>query len=144
MQGPFLLWRAIGGKPADVKRLHAVREAFYNLDLAQPESQDTVDMILTACITPGFLRCAEGKRVLAFFFELDRSLANRLLRTMTGQIGVGKPFIMDAYGKVQLSTVQLEGTKTSNTCCLQEKFCSRLGNCGEHRALTTLKAVFSS
>lgn len=101
LQGPFLLWRAIEGKPADVKRLHAVREAFSNLDLRQPESQDTVDMILAACITPAFLRCAEGRRTLAFFLELDGIVAQRLLRTMTGQICVGKPYIMDAFGKSQ-------------------------------------------
>lgn len=84
-----------------MKRLHAVREAFSNLDLRQPESQDTVDMILAACITPAFLRCAEGRRTLAFFLALDADVAQRLLRTMTGQICVGKPSIMDAFGMLQ-------------------------------------------
>lgn len=81
-----------------MKRLHAVREAFVNLDLHHAASQDTVNMILAAYITPTFLRCPEGRRTLAYFFQMDSELAKRGLKAMKGQICVGKASMMDAFG----------------------------------------------
>eukprot|EP00892_Ulva_mutabilis_P008376 jgi/Ulvmu1/5910/UM026_0032.1 len=120
--GPYLLWRAIDGKAADVKRLHALREAFVNLDLHHPASQDTVNMILAACITPSFLRCAEGRRTLAYFFEMDSELACRLVKAMQGQICVGKPSMMDAYGEILFKAWQMhsEHSQEHIEACIQQ------------------------
>jgi condensin-2 complex subunit G2 len=98
VQAPFLLWRAIHGKAADVKRCFAVRSAFQLFDLDQEESSDTVDNMLRAAMSPVFLRCVEGRRLLASFFDLAPGLIMDLLDVIKEQIILGKASVLDAYG----------------------------------------------
>lgn len=98
VQAPLLLFRAIKGKIADVKRLHSIRRCFYNFDLGDNESIDTVNNILRVSMSPVVLRSAEGKRLIAFFFDHCVELTQDLTHIMKNMIVMGQPYALDAYG----------------------------------------------
>lgn len=157
-QVPHLLWKILHGdaKAADAKRLNqaATAGAFEILDLEQPESADTIEMILRASMNPVMLQSTEGKRCIAFFFDLGPTLARSLLTSIRAQIQMGKEAVLDAYGThCKLILVKMlfliKGTMQHcrNTSeqwrLLQARFCSRRGRTAAQRTRnTSSKSVF--
>jgi hypothetical protein len=97
-QAPLLLFKAINGKPADVKRLYAVRACFYNFDLGDDESINTVNNILRVAMSPVVLRSADGRRLVASFFDHCIELTQDLAHIMKNTIVLGQPYVLEAYG----------------------------------------------
>lgn len=97
-QGPYLLHKAVRGTAADVKRLHAVRQCFYNFDLGAPESLQTSGSIQRLAASPVVLKSAEGRRLVAFMFDHCPELTHDLLATIRNQIAGGQAHVLDAYG----------------------------------------------
>jgi hypothetical protein len=98
MQAPYLLYRAVRGVAADVKRLYSVRHCFYNFDLGAPESLHTSVSIQRLACCPTVLKCAEGRRLIAFMFDHCPELTHDLALTIKNQIAGGQAYVLDAYG----------------------------------------------
>lgn len=98
VQAPMLLFRAIQGKLADVKRLYAIRTCFYNFDLGDEESITTVNNILRVMMNPVVLRSQEGRRLVAFFFDHCQELTQDLTHIMKSTIVLGQAYALEAYG----------------------------------------------
>jgi Condensin II non structural maintenance of chromosomes subunit len=98
LQVPYYLWRAINGRAADVKRCHLLRDCFRAFDLTCEDSLDLRTHMLQAAMSPTILRCPEGRRLLAAFFDLDPQLSIDLIAVIKNHIVIGLATILDAYG----------------------------------------------
>lgn len=101
---PYMLWKAISGRAADVKRCHALRDALPEFDLDNEVSGDLVELLLRAAMSPVFLRCAEGRRLLAMLFDLSDGLTEQLITVVKSQVAQSntRPSVLDAYGALLL------------------------------------------
>jgi hypothetical protein len=81
-----------------VKRLHLIRQCFYNFDLGDEESIDTLNNILRVAMSPVVLRCPEGRRLMAFFFDQCLEVTQDLTHIVKNLIVLGQPYVLDAYG----------------------------------------------
>ena len=128
-QAPLLLFKAIKGKLADVKRLHVIRHCFYNFDLGDDESLDTVNNILRVAMSPVVLRSGEGRRLVAFFFDHCVELTQDLTHIIKNMIVMGQPYALDAYGMLPHAGQGRRGRGCTNEqfrlCLLRTQNCGR-------------------
>mgnify|MGYP003685475469 CR=1 FL=1 len=71
---------------ADVRRLWAVRSALGVLDYADPSVSALKKLLLHCLIKPLVLRCAEGRRLLVYFFGLHPPFIADLHRAIRAQV----------------------------------------------------------
>ena len=100
-----MLWKGINGRAADVKRCHAIRDALPLFDLDSDESGDLVELLTRSAMCPSFLRCAEGRRLLATVFNLSDDMIRDLTAVIKNQVVAGRPSLLDAYGAPPVSVV---------------------------------------
>ncbi|KAK9808548.1 hypothetical protein WJX73_007262 [Symbiochloris irregularis] len=98
---PYLLVKALtSGQTADVKRCHAIKEAFQLLDYDDESIADVRSLLIRAVFSPAFLRAAEGRRFLGFLFTLQGQLVAQLGLVIRNQIPALRGSILDAYGEI--------------------------------------------
>jgi len=85
----FLLAHSLeSGKRADVKRVHAMREAIQRFDF-EDESIGSLQGLLLRCIfSPHYLHSSAGRRFLSFLFSLHPSFVPQLFATMKNQVRI--------------------------------------------------------
>ena len=98
---PYFLVTALQqGTAAAVKRCHAMRKALELFDFDDPSIGDLKRLLLRASFAPAFLRCAEGRRFLAFLFTLQPTFVRELTAIVKNQVPAGRRSVLDAYGEV--------------------------------------------
>jgi len=102
-----MLWKAINGRAADVKRCHALRDVLPLFDVDSPDSEDLLELLTRAAMSPVFLRCPEGRRLLATFFSLSADIIPQLTAVIRNQVLGGRASLLDAYGAWAASVVLL-------------------------------------
>lgn len=98
---PYLLVAALqSGSAAAVKRCHSIRTALELFDFDDSSIGDLKRLLLRAAFAPSFLRCAEGRRFLAYLFTLQPSFVRELTAIIKNQIPAGRKSVLDAYGEI--------------------------------------------
>ncbi|GAB4819198.1 hypothetical protein N2152v2_006244 [Parachlorella kessleri] len=98
---PYFIMKALTtGTAADVKRCHAMRTALQLFDFEDPSIADVKLLLLRAAFAPSFLRCAEGRRMMAYMFTLQPAFVAELTAIIKNQIPSGRKSVLDAYGEV--------------------------------------------
>ena len=98
---PFLALNSLqpSASEGDIKRLWAVRKAFYLLDF-DDESIDSLKELLLRCfISPLHLKTREGRRFLSFVLQLNVGLTKDVHHTIRNQFPATKA-LLDIYGQV--------------------------------------------
>lgn len=83
-----------------MKRLYAIRDCFQYFDLADEESNSTVDHMLKLTMNPIALRCLEGKRLIASFFNHCDVVTQDMTQILKSLIVLGRPYVLDAIGEL--------------------------------------------
>ena len=99
---PCLVASAIRcGTGAAVKRCHTMRTAMEVFDFEDQESiAEFKGLLLRAAFAPCFLRCADGRRFLAYLFTIQPSFVRELTAIVKNQIPAGRRSVLDAYGEI--------------------------------------------
>lgn len=58
------------GRVADVKRCYSMRATLALLDFEDPSIQGVQTLMVRAAMLPAFLRCADGRKLIAHLFTL--------------------------------------------------------------------------
>lgn len=82
--------RSPAGTAADVKRCHTMRTALQLFDFDDPCIADLKMLLLRAAFAPSFLRCAEGRRMVAYMFTLQPAFVAELTAIIKNQIPAGR------------------------------------------------------
>ena len=98
----YMLVRALHEKAttADIKRLYTFRQALTSLDHADETVLPLQRLLLHCAIRPNILRCAEGRKLVAYFFSLHVPFIAELHRSIKSQIPVCRKSQREAYGEV--------------------------------------------
>lgn len=98
----YMLVRALHelATAADVKRLYAFRSSLTVLDYADESVVPLKRLLLHCAIRPLVLRCAEGRKLVAYFFSLHVPLISELHRAIKSQIPSCRKSQREAYGEV--------------------------------------------
>lgn len=67
-----------------------MRSALLLFDFDDPSIADLKRLLLQAAFAPSFLRCAEGRRLVAFLFNLQPALVEELTAIIKNQIPSGR------------------------------------------------------
>ncbi len=99
---PLTLARALedDGKEADVKRTHALRQAFLLLDWEDDDSNGIRELLLRAFLSPLFLRSDVGKRFLTCVLAFHTSLVQDVCDVVKIQIPTAPKALLIAYGDI--------------------------------------------
>ncbi|CAM9531234.1 unnamed protein product [Ectocarpus fasciculatus] len=99
---PVMLVRSLSpdAKEADVKRMHGLKGALLLLDFEDESSDSLRALLLRTFMSPVYLKCSEGKRLLASFFGLHPSLVSEIHAVMKAQMPGAKKAVLAAYGEV--------------------------------------------
>ncbi|CAN0076673.1 unnamed protein product, partial [Ectocarpus sp. 12 AP-2014] len=99
---PVMLVRSLSpdAKEADVKRMHGLKGALLLLDFEDETSDSLRALLLRTFMSPVYLKCSEGKRLLASFFGLHPSLVSEIHAVMKAQMPGAKKAVLAAYGEV--------------------------------------------
>lgn len=84
----------------DVKRLWALRGALGVLDYADPSVAALKKLLLHCLIKPLVLRCAEGRKLLVYFFGLHPPFIAELHRAIRAQIPACRKSLREIYGEI--------------------------------------------
>ena len=84
----YMLVRALHdlASTADVKRLYSFRSSLTVLDYADESVAPPKRLLLHATIRPLVLRCAEGRKLIAYFFSLHLPFVAELHRAIKAQV----------------------------------------------------------
>ena len=98
----YMLVRALHelATTADVKRLYAFRSSLTVLDYADESVGPLKRLLLHCTIRPLVLRCAEGRKLISYFFSLHVPFIAELHRAIKSQIPSCRKSQRDAYGEV--------------------------------------------
>lgn len=66
------LW--VAGRTADVKRCYSMRGTLSLLDFEDPSIQGVQALMVRGAMLPAFLRCADGRKLIAHLFTLHVTL----------------------------------------------------------------------
>lgn len=98
---PLLLSRSLTLKrKVDVHRVYALREAFACFDFDDESIEDLKRLLLRCFIEPLYLKTDDGKKFLAFLFELDKQLVKEALLMIRSQISTGRKSTLEAYAEI--------------------------------------------
>ncbi len=99
---PLTLARALedNGKESDVKRVHALRQAFLLLDWEDDDSDGLRELLLRAFLSPRFLRSDVGKRFLTCVLGFHTSLVQDVCDVVKVQIPTAPKALLIAYGEI--------------------------------------------
>ncbi len=99
---PLTLARALedDGKEANVKRAHALRQAFLLLDWEDDDSDGIRELLLRAFLSPLFLRSDVGKRFLTCVLGFHTSLVQDVCDVVKVQIPTAPKALLIAYGDI--------------------------------------------
>jgi hypothetical protein len=99
---PYSLAKALDdeGKDADVKRVHALREALLLLDWDHEDSVSLREMLLGAFISSNFLRSDTGHRFLTCILGLHLTFSDDVSAVVRAQIPHARVGQLSAYGDV--------------------------------------------
>ena len=78
------------GTAADVKRVHSMAGALSLFDFDDPCIADLKMLLLRAAFAPSFLRCSEGRRLIAAMFGLQPAFVAELTAIIKNQIPSGR------------------------------------------------------
>ena len=98
----YMLVRALHdmATTADIKRLYAFRSSLTVLDYADESVGPLKRLLLHCAIRPLILRCAEGRKLVAYFFSLHVPFIAELHRAIKSQIPACRKQQREAYGEV--------------------------------------------
>jgi len=103
------------GKAASVKRCHIMRTALELFDFNDPTIDDVKRLLLRCAFAPSFIRCAEGRRFLAYLFTLQPAFVKELTAIVKNQIPSNRKSILAAYGEV----IYRAWTSATGACLLE-------------------------
>ena len=140
----YMLVRALHdlATSADVKRLYAFRSSLTVLDYADESVGPLKRLLLHCAIRPLVLRCAEGRKLVAYFFSLHPPLVAELHRAIKAQVPACRKSQREAYGEVYFrawrhaSTLGGPGLVAIEEGCLQDLMFH-----GLHAASTAMAAA---
>lgn len=113
---PLLVLRTVedGATKADLKRLWQIKDALFLLDFTQDTISDLKTVILRTLSCPLFVKTAEGRKMISFFFQLDESLVKDLHKSMKAQLPLAKGSIAEAYGEIYFRAWKEAASSNSN------------------------------
>ncbi|CAM9742427.1 unnamed protein product, partial [Pylaiella littoralis] len=99
---PMMLVRSVDvdAKEADVKRMFGLRAALLLLDFEDESGDSLRGLLLRTFISPVYLKCSEGRRLLASFFGLHPTLVAEIHAVIKAQMPGAKKGVLAAYGEV--------------------------------------------
>mmetsp|Transcript_28364 Transcript_28364/g.35085 ORF Transcript_28364/g.35085 Transcript_28364/m.35085 type:complete len:1411 (-) Transcript_28364:240-4472(-) len=103
---PLLVLKTLDGNAtkADIKRLWNMKETLLLLDFHEHESIAFLRSLLLRTISsPLYIKNGEGKKMIAFLFQLDASLIKDLHHSIRAQIPLAKAGILEAYGEIYVT-----------------------------------------
>ncbi len=119
---PLLVVRSLNGNAtkADLKRLWSMRQALVLLDF-QDESTivELKKLLLTTVSSPLYIKHPEGRKIIAFLFQLDVSLVKDLHHSIKAQIPLAKSAYHEAYGEIYFAAWKEAAENTLNESRVQ-------------------------
>ncbi len=103
---PLLVVKSLNGNAtnADIKRLWNMKEALRLLDFQEKSTITELRNLLLKTVTSAlFLKNADGRKMIAFLFQLDVSLVQDLHHSIRIQIPYSKVSTLEAYGEIYVN-----------------------------------------
>lgn len=103
---PLLVVKSLNGNAtnADIKRLLNMKEALRLLDFQEKSTISELRNLLLKTVTSAlFLKNADGRKMIAFLFQLDVSLVQDLHHSIRIQIPYSKVSTLEAYGEIYVN-----------------------------------------
>ncbi|KAL3138948.1 hypothetical protein ABBQ32_005760 [Trebouxia sp. C0010 RCD-2024] len=98
---PYLLYQAtVSARTADVKRCYSMRATLSLLDFEDPSIQGVQALMVRGAMLPAFLRCADGRKLIAHLFTLHPKMVYELTAVILNQIVSGRKSVLEAYGEI--------------------------------------------
>ena len=100
---PLLVVKSLNGSAtnADIKRLWVMREAMKLLDFQERSTiAELRNLLLKTSTSALYLKNADGRKMIAYLFQLDPSLARDLHHSIRIQIPYSKTSALGAYGEI--------------------------------------------
>jgi len=113
---PVLVLRTVedGATKADLKRLWQIKDALFLLDFTQDTISDLKTVILRTLSCPLYVKTVEGRKMIAFFFQLDAVLVKDLHKSMKAQLPLAKGTTLEAYGEIYFRAWKEAASLNSN------------------------------
>ena len=99
---PHLVLKTLDGKAnrADIKRFWNMRLALELIDFDDDSIAHLKGLLLRTVSSPLYLKCTEGKKMIAFLFQLNTGVVKDLHQAIRVQIPLAKGNILKSYGDI--------------------------------------------
>ena len=118
---PYLVLKTLDGKAtrADLKRLMNMRFALELIDFDEVENiAHLKGLLLRTVSSPLYLKHSEGRKIIAFLFQLNHGLIKDLHSAIRVQIPLAKKDILNSYGEIYFAAWK---ESLNNQHCLDEE-----------------------